>query len=324
MVKYNPRPPRRNFRVAGVPRPKSVIAKPKKSKASAIRKNAVSVYTLAKQVKALKMSQHGSMQRNMQNLVVDYLVPTANTPLLLDTTDFSCYRSVPGGLVAQGCQVYQNDGLGNILPASGFNVQDWFGNPYWERQNTDICDTGKYLPVWAKYTIRVEGDRSLDNTRIRFDLFSARAKAVIPGAGVAPASNVILPSGLVHMADMANPTLNRLNPTYFKKYKTHTMFINSTKTDPATKGTTGNIKYYSFTIRPKKMKYQGVSQPDNPQDTEIEIADGNFGPLNVPIDSPLWLMVSTDDLTAALSDRVKININRECKWRDAQGSAYLY
>ncbi len=326
MVKYNRKTyKRKNFKIAGVPKPSSVITKPKKTTKASIQRNAVSVYTLAKQVKQLKMSQVGEIQRNFQNLVADFLIPTAKYPLLLDTTDFSCFRAIPGpGLVAQGAQVYQNDGLGNIIPVSGFNVQDWFNNPFWSRQNTDLCDTGKYLPVWAKYTIRIEGDRALDNTRVRFDLFSANAKAIVPGAGAAPATNVILPSALVHMNDMANPVLNRLNPTYFKRYRTKTKFMNSSKTDPNVKGTTANIQYYTFTIHPKKMKYQATSQPDNPQDPSPEIQDGNFGPLNIPVDSPLWLMISTDDLTATASDRVKINISRECKWRDGLGSAFLY
>lgn len=316
---------KKNFTVAGVPKPNSVIKKKPKTKHGAIRKNAVSVYKLAKQVNQLKMSQYGSIQRNMQNLVVNQLVPTASAPLLFDTTDFTCFRSATGN---QGCQVYQVTPANTVLPASGFNVQEWQNNAYWARQNADICDTGKYLPLYVKYTIRIQGNRSLDNTRIRFDLFSARAKAVVPSAGGAPSTNVVLPTGLIHMKNMANPTLNRINPTFFKHYSSKTIFINSQVSvipgEAATGGnSTANIRYYSFSVRPKKPKYQALSNPDNPQDPTAEVDDGNFGPLNVPIDSPLWMLISTDD-ASSIDDRVQIQINRECKWRDAQGSSNLY
>jgi len=323
MVAYRKKPYRKKY-VAGVPRPNKVIRKKPKTKHAAIRTNATSVYKLAKQVNSLKMSQIGSVQRNMQNLVATQLIPTATAPLLFDCTDFSCFRSASGN---QGCQVYQVTATNTVLPASGFNIQDWSTNPYWSRQNQDICDTGKYMPIWCKYTIRIEGQRALDNTRIRVDLFSARAKAIIPSTSTPVNNNVVLPAGLVHLKNMADPTLNRLNPTFFKKYRHKTILINSAKTDPVT-GVGGNIssniRYHTFTVCPKKMKYQGLSNPDNPQDPTSEILDGNFGPLNVPIDSPFWCLISTDDASQLDGDRVSIKINRECKWRDSQGSAYLY
>lgn len=310
--------------VAGVPRPNKVIRKKPKTKHAAIRTNATSVYTLAKQVNALKMSQHGSMQRNMQNLVVNQLIPTATAPLLFDCTDFTCFRGASGN---QGCQVYQVTPTNTVLPASGFNIQEWDANPYWARQNADICDTGKYMPIWCKYTIRIEGQRALDNTRIRIDLFTARSKALIPSGNVGPNTNIVLPTALIHLKNMADPTLNRLNPTFFKKYKSKTILINSSNQDPNTGvggNTSSNIRYHTFTVCPKKMKYQGVSNPDNPQDPTAEVTDGNYGPLNVPVDSPFWCLISTDDGSALDGDRVSIKINRECKWRDSQGSAYLY
>jgi len=306
--------------VAGVPKPSSIIGKPAKTKTKAIRSNAISVFKLAKQVKALQMSQYGAKQSNIQNLVVDYLTPTASAPLLFDTTDFTCYRSA---LNNQGCQVYQEDAVGTVPGASGFNIQDWFGNPFWERQNQDVIDTGKYLPLYVKYTIRIEGQRSLDNTRVRFDLFSAKSKAIVPSQGGAPSGNVVMPSALVHMHDMANPTKNKLNPFYFTKYGSKTYFINSTKTDPNTKGTTGNIFYHTFVVRPKKPRMQAMTNPFNPELGNPEVPDGNYGPLNVSVDQPLWCMISTDD-ESAIGDRVQINISRHCVWRDGQGAAPLY
>jgi len=323
MVAYQKKPYRKKY-VAGVPRPNKVIRKKPKTKHAAIRTNATSVYKLAKQVNSLKMSQHGSMQRNLQNLEATQLIPTATAPLLFDCTDFTCIRA---GATGQGCQVYQVTPTNTVLPASGFQISDWSSNPYWSRQNQDIVDTGKYLPVWVKYTIRVEGQRALDNTRIRVDLFTARSKALIPSGNVGPNTNIVLPTALIHLKNMADPTLNRLNPTFFKKYKSKTMLINSAKTDPNTGvggNTSSNIRYYTFTICPKKMKYQGASNPDNPQDPTAEVPDGNFGPLNVPVDSPFWCLISTDDGSSLDGDRVAIKINRECKWRDSQGSAYLY
>lgn len=313
MVKYN-----RKYRrkaVAGIPPPRKVAPKPKKDTKSGVRQNAESVHKLALAVKKLQMSQYGGIQKNVQNSN-NSLYPTAQYPLLFDCTDFTCYRNY-GVVNQQGCRVYQY-GVGGLSAVGGWNIQDFLGNPYHERENYDQVDTGRFLPISVKYTIRIEGVRSLDNTRIRLDVFQARSKSIVQSS--VASGQVLLPTGLIHLDNMADPTQNRLSSVYFKKYFTKQVFINSTKTDPDTKGTTGNIKYISFMIRPKKPRTQAQTEPNNPQDADPEITEGNYGPLNVPVDQPLWALISTDDRTA-LGDAVKIDMSRSCVWRDGQGQA---
>jgi len=181
-------------------------------------------------------------------------------------------------------------------------------------------DTGKYLPVEANYTIRVEGLQSLDNTRVRIQVFQAKASTLIPGTSTSDV--LVLPTGLKHLGNLADPTINRLNPVFMREYKKlgRTMFINSTKTDDQTKGTTGNIFYHRFTIHPKKMKFQGETLPNTPNDPQAAPRDGQFGPLQISPDSPLWMIISTDDITGAIGDAVSVRVSRRVVWRDPLGS----
>lgn len=296
----------------------------KKTTKTYVKKNAMSVVRLRRDVNYLKRSQHGSIQQNMQNSQVD-MVPIATRPILTDLTDFTCFREstiTPPLPTFQGAQFYQYDSLGNLATTGGYDIQDYEDSPYWSNQNLDRVDTGKYLPVMARYTVRVEGRNSLDNTRVRLQVFQAKAKALVPSNILN--QTLILPTGLQHLTNMADPTLNRLNPVFFREYKKlgKTFFINSTKTDASTKGTTGNIMYYTFTIRPKKMKYQSLTAPYTPDDQNPEAVDGNFGPLQISPESPLWLLISTDDATA-VNDQVRVRVSRRVVWRDSIGSSRI-
>jgi len=297
--------------------------KVKKTTKSYVRKNVYRINDLKRDVAYLKRSQHGSIQQNMQNSQVD-MIPVARYPLLTDLTDFTCFREAtlnPPVPERQGCLFYQYSALG-ITQAGGYDIQDYEDSPYWANQNSDRVDTGKYLPVYAKYTIRVEGRPNLDNTRVRIQVFQAKSKALVP-TNIA-AQNLVLPTGLQHLDNMADPTLNRLNPVFFKEYKKlgKWFFLNSTKTDANTKGTTSNIQYYTFSVKPKKMKYQTLTQPWSPGDPQDEETDGNFGPLQVSPESPLWMLISTDDLTA-VDDQVRVRVSRRVVWRDSVGSSQI-
>ncbi len=293
----------------------------KKSTKSYIRKNAYKIDDLKKDVAYLKRARHGALQQNSQNSTVT-MVPTADYPIITDLTDFTCYRDAlvqPPVPARTGCRFYQWSVAG-LVSAGNYSVQDYVGNPYWANQNYDQVDTGKYLPVSAHYTVRVEGRPSLDNTRVRIQVFQARASTIIPPSN--QNDLLTLPNSLVHLANMADPTINKLNPIFFKEYKKlgKWMFINSTKTDGDTKGTTGNIFYHKFSIHPKKPKYQAVTLPNTPNDPAIEPGDGQFGPLQCSPDSPLWMLISTDDGSALSGDQVTVRVSRRVVWRDAIGS----
>lgn len=307
------------YRPRRAPRP--AAPKVKKTVKTYVRKNAYKIADLKKDVMFLKKARHGSIQQNLQTS--NTMVPTSSYPLLTDLTDFTCFRTgstTPPVPARQGCLFYQYTPVG-LTAAGPYNVQNFETSPYWKNQNVDQVDTGKYLPVMAKYTIRVEGRAALDNTRIRIQIFQARASAIIPATSTA--NSLVLPTGLQYLNDLADPTINRLNPVFFKEYYKlgKTMFINSTKTDQSTKGTTGNIFYHTFTIRPKKMKYQSETLPYTPSDPASPDDDGQFGPLSISPDSPLWMTISTDDQTGAIGDAVTVRVSRRVMWRDPIGSS---
>lgn len=302
---------------------KPAAPKVKKTVKTYVRKNAYKIADLKRDVMFLKKARHGSIQQNMQTS--NSMVPTSSYPLLTDLTDFSCFRdatSEPPVPARQGCLFYQYTPAG-LSAAGPYNIQNFLGNPYWQNQNIDQVDTGKYLPVMARYTIRVEGLPSLDNTRVRIQVFQAKASTLVPATNTADA--LVLPTGLQYLNDLADPTINRLNPIFHKEYRRlgKTMFINSTKTDDQTKGTSGNIFYHTFTIRPKKMKYQAETLPDTPNDPADSPRDGQFGPLQISPNSPLWMIISTDDRTGAIGDSVSVRVSRRVMWRDSIGSAKI-
>jgi len=292
---------------------------------------------LSKQMYSLQMAAYGSVQQNFHSLNRP-LIPTAAFPCCVDLTDFTSVRRVAGNIVSDGCRVYQ----ATLTPPQYSAVSAWEPsaaavNLYWNNQNQDAPDTGKYLAMNCTYFVDVEGISSLDNTRVRFDVISQRPNANIPRPTAAGGPEVprILPFTLEHMTNLAEPHLNRINPTYFKKYFTKTLYLNSSKTNASTKGTTSNIQRFSFTIRPNKVCEQKDTNPRveglpivNPDTGVIGLQEsvplGNFGPLNVNPNQPLWLIVSTDDQTASGgSDRVQVKMSRRVVWRDHVGAANL-
>lgn len=318
---------RRTYRKAPVRgrRPARPAApKVKKTVKTYVRKNAYKIADLKRDVMFLKRARHGAIQQNLQTTDGSPMFPTRSFPILTDLTDFTCYRpatTVPPVPARDGCRFYQYSPTG--LQTTGiYTINNFNNSPYWKNQNVDTVDTGKYMPVMARYTIRVEGRNSLDNTRVRIQVFQARSSAIIPfnASGVTS-----LPSGLTFLDNMADPTLNRLNPVFFKEYRRlgKTIFINSTKTDSQTKGTTGNIFYYTFTIRPKKMKYQTLTVPNTPNDPNEGPDEGAFGPLEISPESPLWMLVSTDDDVGVPNQAVSVRVSRRCMWRDPIGSSKI-
>ncbi len=287
---------------------------------------------LSKQVYGLQMAQYGKVQQNFQALE-RALIPTGAQPCAMDLNDLTCIRGQQLPLNSQGAIVFQH------TTGSGFNSASHWARPppasnvYWADQNLDAVDTGAYLHLNSTYYVDVRGNRNLDNTRVRFDLIAQRPDAVLPREQLSSNPST-LPWTLGSMKHLAEPHRNRINPTYFKKYFSKTVFINSQPSgDSGVKATTANIQRFSFTVRPKKLITQLETNPviqDVPivdQDTgtiaeQEEILYGNFGPLNVPVTQPLWLVISTDDATS-VNDAVEVRISRRCVWRDHIGSANL-
>lgn len=310
-------PPKRNK--------KAKYSKPPKvaRKAKLDNQQSKLINKLSKQVYSLQMSKYGSVQQNYHTLS-EIIIPTGVQPLCLDLTDFTCHR--PDNPNSQnGALVYQHV-PGLVVPStpSKWTIQPYEQNYYWNKQNKDQPDGGAYLAMSATYFVEIVGVNALDNTRVRFDVISQKPDAIVSNPGV---SDNTLPNTLVHMKHLANPmgsASNRINPLYFRKYFSKTVFINSTKTDSNTKGTTANIIRFSFKIKPNKLCTQQDTNPTiGNLDPQPEIPRGNFGPYNVNATQPLWMLISTDDRTS-IGDAVSVNMSRRIVWRDAgAGSASI-
>lgn len=331
------RPPKHNKKLS--------FQKYKKSGRSAAKrvdnKQSAMINALSKQVYKLQMAQYGKVQQN-------YHVQTAplflerDRPCCLDLTDFTCERGpeVAGIASSDGALIYQ------LQPPnqSPTQAQYWRRKPpnvtyghnlYWNNQNQDQPDTGAYLALGATYFVEVKGLPVANNVRVRFDVVSQKPDAILPAERVNNVTPItkLLPDTLPHMRRLANPTENRINPTYFHKYFSKTVFLNSTKAED-TKGTTANIMRFSFKIKPNKLCVQsetnpqvggGIVENDNPPpDTGIqpEYPRGNFGPRNVPATQPLWMLITSDN---ELDDqeRIQVVMSRRIVWRDHLGSSNL-
>lgn len=337
-----------------MPRKKVKIPKNKKKTRNYVASNAKAVNKLTSDVYKLKMSQYGSLQRNfqVQSTISKPLIPTAARPCLFDASDFTCRRDPNADNL--GAELYQNNLVGILTSAPLWDVSPLGSNIYWTNVNEDRVDTGKYFMDYAKYSLKIEGAPTLDNTTVLIQAFTQKAKplgSLLPGQ-----PSLRLPDALGQLNDMASPSLNRLNKQYFKLHWQKKFFINSSKA-AVTKGTSHNIFRWSFTLRPKKVRHQLITSPNLPpappdplpdqaiidavndhldedshssDHVDLPAADppadeaGDFSPFNSAVDEPYWILISTDDINATTpSDAVHIEMSRICQWRDAYGDAAI-
>lgn len=125
--------------------------------------------------------------------------------------------------------------------------------------------------------------------------------------------------------------------------------------------TTSNTKKVSFNFSPKKV-YKRVINPNSPEwannkETDLtnsvtsealgmptsetftnvdEYEGGDYGPYTLPVDKPLWMLITTNDVTATIEtshvmtqnqplydNKVQVRGTRYVKWRDeVEGRAY--
>lgn len=287
---------------------------------------------LSKQVYSLQMSKYGKVQQNYHNMV-EVIKPTGTQPICFDMTDFTCERL---GINHSGGSIYQWG-----QPQQGVNeITNWqrnsvaLNNYYWENQNQDAPDTGSYLAMDATYFFEIKGNRNLTDCRIRIDIIAQKPGAVLPIAPGGATNDLVLPETLGYFKHLTRPYLNRINPSFFKKYLSKVVYINSAKTDPNVKGTTGNNMRFSLQIKPNKLCIQNETNPTIqsavfqgedpavPPAVEPEYLQGNFGPLNVPAEQPLWCILSSDD-PAGGAQEVEVYVSRRIRWRDTVGSSAI-
>jgi len=330
MTKYYPRkqaaPPtsRKNKGTLGRGLTKSIK---KKARKAIDKSQSTAIMKLSKQVKSLQMSKYGKRQQNFQT-VVSPLQPRDDRPIMFDLTDFTCQNSA---LNAQGCRVFSLDAAGIPSVITNWEVAQQIGNPFWQNQNLDIVDTGSFFPRYAKLTLKFTGRPNLVDTRIRVDLVSLKAaafKANNPGD-----PTLVPPASLPYLQNLATPTLNRISREYFHIYQTKFVYMNSAVGDPdvanSVKGTTGNTKWITMEVRPKKARYQSRTFPIastlQPTVPQVEPQFGAFGPTNSPIDQPLWVIISINNPggTDPGDTAVICTASRFVQWSDTIGSGNM-
>ncbi len=298
-------------------------------------KQSSAINNLQKKVYKLEMSKFGQVQQNYHS-AASILKPTDKKPIVFDMKDFTCERGeILGG------RFWQYDPTVAVNEPFLIQPSNWFrstalGEHYWGSQNDDQPDGGSYLALDSTYFFEVKGSRALSDTRVRIDIVSQKATASTIGQGsaVAPQS-LALPNTLRYLTDLAQPYKNRINPSYFKKYISKVIYINSSKTNPGVKGTTGNTMRFSLKLKHNSVCIQHQTNPQvgggiiqlegdplPPFSEEPELIGGNFGPYNVPIDQPLYCIISTDDSGGTASpDEVQVLVSRRVRWRDALGNS---
>lgn len=321
---------------------KAVIPRKKKTNKSVLTTQGYRQLRLQKQVRFLMNARYGQVQKNLH--ISDNLVPLAAQPICFDATDFTSRRlNSMGGLLSSGCKIWQVNTVGTGLTQAGLFQAFGQGNPFWDNTMNDIPDGGFYKPLYAKYEFHIKGRDNVDDTWVDIKLVSARKGTFVPQFSAPPGTFAqrIMPYGLMHMQYLADYS-NKINGQFFKTYATKRIYLNSQSsltapTPGATANqqgviqTTGNTKFCHFKIRPKKVRRQLTTWPETPGEpgpttpgtTAIpdDVESGAYGIGNVPVDQPLWFIISANDRTQMDGDSVQIKVTRTVYWRDPIGNS---
>lgn len=329
--RYTKRAPYRPYRRFAPARRKTYGPRPKKTIRKYVRKNAYINRKQSSQIKFLMNARYGAVQRNLQ-ISNNTMTVLRNYPLLFDVGDFTMARSgiPPSTAQSFGCRIWTVNTLQNGISQASY-FRDNFGttvNSYWRSANNDIVgDSGRFKPLYADYTIGIEGRPNVDNVHVQLDLFCQKAGFFEWTQGGSTTRRT-LPEGLIDLRQMASAE-NEFNPSYFKRYWRKRIFFNSEKDaagPQATQGTTANIKYIKFRVRPR-ARFQSDTAPDVPgtvvnETGPSDASSGAYGRYNVDPRVPLWLLISATDITSA-DDQINCFVQRHVVWRDAQGQSRL-
>jgi len=259
--------------------------------------------------------------------------PTTAQPLVTNLKDFSCFRS-DGVANNVGALFYQVNSAGTgLIQAARWNVAQ-ANNPFWQGQNKDQPDTGKYLIQGARYRFRMTGLGRLIDTRVKFQLCTQQAGWMIKRSslpGITDSHQTMFPNCLVNMTGLCGPVGNRINPYYIKVLSTKTVYFNSDadETTGSTQ-TTANTKWLNFVLRKHyKPCYQDLTKPQVPGTVEDPApnSDSNWeaGVSQADVRQGLFLVISSSTrYLAPDAGSVSITADRYIKWLDANGSAAIW
>jgi len=299
------------------------IPKVKRTVRKSTRTNALAINRNARMLHKLKMSQYGSVQKNFQQSRQN-VSPVNGRPILLDLSDFS-KGDVTTSPPTYGGYWYQKDTAGVLQQVNMWTSQPLGLNPFWLNVNKDIPNSGKIFECWQKITFKFEGNLRLTDTRIRIDVFRAKAKAFTPNAGVTP--SLILPGSLNHFGGLAECT-NKISSVYFDKILTRWVYLNSSRPDAnvgTVQGTTGNSRFVSIYTKLNRVRTQNETRPTSAASTQVpEYTEGNWGPLNSSLQAPLWCLISASDPLQGDVQDVVCSATRTVCWRDPTGMANMF
>lgn len=339
--RYTKRAPRRPRGGKSTAYRKAVLPRKRKTDRNVLATQGYRQLKLQRKVNFLMDARWGPVQKNFQ--ISDLFTPLASQPVCFDATDFTCRRiNSNGDLVSYGAPIYQVNTVGTGLTNPAYFDPAINQNPYWDACNADIPDGGVYKPLYAKYIFQVSGRNSVDDTYIDIKLLQMKKGTFVPQGSAPPATFAqrIMPYALMHMQYLADYS-NMINTDFFKVYSTKRLYLNSqTSITAPTPGaganqsgviqTTGNTKFCHFSIKPKKVRRQLTSWPSFPGATMStlpgatipdDVEGGAFGIFNVPVDQPLWFVISVNDRTALDGDSVQVKVTRMVYWRDPIGNS---
>ena len=303
------------------------VALPKKSNKTGY-KNARAINSLYRAQKQIKAMTYGSVQTGLHELVNNaQLQLSKDHPYLWDMTDCTRQNTLvtQGGVpvTRNGAHIYSL-GIDPVTNAVGtvqnsYWVRQHVNNPYFKELN-DIPDTGKYLPLYAEYNIKIKAFNVTRPITVTFHMFVARPQTMTQvGTDL---NNKMLPASLPSLTNLADPLESVFPVQYFKLYSKRTV-----KIYPMHNAQNHEFhKNLKICVKPKGERNQDYTTPVSPLDATGELPAGNFAHLNCPITEPYWCIASTDIPFVAISDSqtnpyVQMNMSRRVVWRDHIGSS---
>lgn len=309
---------------------KKVVAVPAKKRTTRTytRSNAIAVNRLARDVRYLKVSQYGPLQKNLQVLRTG-MRPTETQPCFFVANNITCNNPDTNDV---GCLVYQLNaaGTGTTVPTS-FVRND---NTYFNQMNRDILEQGIALVREIKMTFRIqcipEDGRQISNKRVRIDMLKQKSKSLVTPISLTDVQQLPATSAQLKLQNLANPAANRWCEDYFDLIQTRFVYLNPSKTNATDKGTGASIKYVSMTVPAKYLRRPISQQTTAPawagDDTLIAPDDANWGISQMPINQRIWVCVSSDDPNSfpATDPELDVTCQRFVSWRDtSSGSSML-
>ena len=296
--------------------------KPYKRKAN-VKTNAYKVARLQHQVNRIRLNAYGKPQKSLQ--FADRLDPATTFspwrqyPLLINLSDLRPQTTATN----IGCPIYQQTPGGTaVLQIGTFRP---YSNGFWNACNQDLPDTGQIWFNGFNFKTEVKGTKSLvDDVYVNFTVFKykpGKVQMIDPVSG----QGLIMPTALGQLADMTGS--NKFNKTYFKTFRNKTMYLNSrtsTATPPAQvqRGTTGNILYDVFSMKPRRLVNQARTSTVAGDEDNMSLLQG-WRAVNTTVSTDLWLLISCNleyPASGTIDEQVLCDFTRSVYWRDAIGS----